>query len=239
MALAHLRRVLSACPSLPTRSGSSSAVRSIMAGLSEAEVSDDTAVVRALLSELHDRTRTLAKVFIFREDERPGYFGTFTKRSRLIKPRRPFARDDIAIDYAYDSGAEWGEEEEGGGDDILGDSDDERDDDEGSDDLDGWLVDGDDGEAATPVEERDGLEAFPFPPPPEGGKHKRKVEKEKEKEMDTEGKTKKRKAVVPLVPFIKGPCWETEIGDCEYEPFNHYRIQLFNGESVINISRLF
>ncbi|KAI9434015.1 chromatin assembly factor 1 subunit A-domain-containing protein [Lactarius indigo] len=223
----HLRRVLSACPSLPTRSSSSpSTVRSIMARLSEAEVSDDTAVVRALLSELHDRTRTLAKVFIFHEDERPGYFGTFTKCSRLIKPRRPFARDDIVIDYSYDSGAEWGEEEEGGGDEIMGDSDDERDDEDDSDDLDGWLVDGDDGEAATPVEERDGLDAFPFPPLPEGGKHKRKVEKEKD--TDTECKTKKRKAVVPLVPFIKGPCWETEIGDCEYEPFKHYRIRLFN-----------
>ncbi|KAH8983583.1 hypothetical protein EDB86DRAFT_3050268 [Lactarius hatsudake] len=225
---AHLRRLLLACPSLSTRfSPSSCTVRSLMARLSEAEVSDDTAVVRALLSELHDRTRTLAKVFIFHEDERPGYFGTFTKRSRLIKPRRPFARDDIVIDYSYDSGAEWGEEEEGGGDEIMGDSDDERDDDEESDDLDGWLVDGDDGEAATPVEERDGLDAFPFPPPlPEGGKHKRKVEKEKE--TDTDCKTKKRKAVVPLVPFIKGPCWETEIGDCEYDPFKHYRIQLFN-----------
>jgi chromatin assembly factor 1 subunit A len=232
LALAHLRRVLSACPSSPTRTCSSSTVRSIMVRLSEAEVSDDTAVVRALLSELHDRTRILAKVLIFHSDERPGYYGTFTKRSRLIKPRRPFARDDIAIDYAYDSGAEWGEEEEGGGDDILGDSDDERDDEEESDDLDGWLVDGDDGETATPVDEREGLEAFPFPPLPEGGKHKRKVEKEKEKEKetDTESKTKKRKAVVPLVPFIKGPCWEAEIGDCEYEPLNHYRIQFFNGE---------
>ncbi|KAH9171528.1 hypothetical protein EDB89DRAFT_2243493 [Lactarius sanguifluus] len=207
---AHLRRVLLACPSLPTRfSPSSSTVRSLMARLSEAEVSDDTAVVRALLSELHDRTRTLAKVFIFHEDERPGYFGTFTKRSRLIKPRRPFARDDIVIDYSYDSGAEWGEEEEGGGDEIMGDSDDERDDEEESDDLDGWLVDGDDGEGSNT-----------------GGKHKRKVEKEKE--TVTECKTKKRKAVVPLVPFIKGPCWETEIGDCEYDPFKHYRIQLFN-----------
>ena len=231
MALAHLCRLLSPCPSAPTRSCSSSTVRSILARLSEAEVSDDTAVVRALLSELHDRTRILAKVLIFHEDERPGYYGTFTKRSRLIKPRRPFARDDIAIDYVYDSGEEWGEEEEGGGDDILKDSDDERDDEEESDDLDGWLVDGDDGEAATPVDEREGLEEFPFPPLPEGGKHKRKVEKEKEKETDTECKTKKRKAVVPFVPFIKGPCWEAEIGDCEYEPLNNYRIQLFNGES--------
>jgi chromatin assembly factor 1 subunit A len=204
-----------------------------MSRLSEAEVSDDTAVVRALLSELHDRTRILAKVLIFHEDERPGYYGTFTKRSRLIKPRRPFARDDIVIDYSYDSGEEWGgEEEEGGGDEIMGDSDDERDDEEESDDLDGWLVDGDDGESATPVDEREGLEAFPFPPLPEVGKHKRKVEKEKEKEKeaDMESKTKKRKAVIPLVPFIKGPCWEAEVGDCEYEPFNNYRIQLFNGE---------
>ena len=238
MALAHLCRLLSPCPSAPTRSCSSSTVRSILARLSEAEVSDDTAVVRALLSELHDRTRILAKVLIFHEDERPGYYGTFTKRSRLIKPRRPFARDDLAIDYAYDSGEEWGEEEEGGGDDILKDSDDERDDEEESDDLDGWLVDGDDGEAATPVDEREGLEEFPFPPLPEGGKHKRKVE-EKEKETDTECKTKKRKAVVPLVPFIKGPCWEAEIGDCEYEPLNNYRIQLFNGESFFCLSCIF
>jgi chromatin assembly factor 1 subunit A len=197
-----------------------------MARLSEAEVSDDTAAVRAILSKLQDRTRMPAKMFIFHTDERPGYFGTFTKRSRLVKPRKPFARDDIALDYAYDSGAEWGEEEEGGGDDVLGDSDDDRDDEDGSDDLDGWLVDGDEEEVATPVEEREGLDAFPFPPVPEESKSKRKVGKEKE--TDTEGKAKKRK-VVPLVPFVKGPCWETAIGDCEYEPFNNYRIQLFNG----------
>ena len=205
-----------------------------MARLSEAEVSDDTAAVRTVLSKLQDRTQVPAKVFIFHQDERPGYFGTFTKRSRFIKPRRPFARDDIATDYAYDSGAEWGEEDEGGGDDVLGDSDEERDDEEESDDLDGWLVDGDDEEAATPVEEREGLDAFPFPPAPEGNKSKRKAGKEKEKEMEketeTEAKAKKRKVVVPLVPFVKGPCWETALGECEYEPFNNYRIQLFNGQ---------
>lgn len=221
----YLCYVLSSCPSLPTGVCSLDTVRSLMAQLSEAEVSDDTAAVRALLSKLQDRTRIPAKVLIFHEDERPGYFGTFTKRSRLVKPCRPFARDHIAIDYSYDSGAEWGEEDEGGGDDVLGDSDDERDDEEESDDLDGWLVDGDDEEAVTPIEEREGLDAFPFPPLAEGSKSKRKVGKEKE--TDTEGKAKKRK-VVPLVPFVKGPCWETAVGDCEYDPFNQYRIQLFN-----------
>jgi len=91
-----------------------------MTRLSEAEVSGDTAAVRAL-SHLQDRTRIPAKVFIFHEDERPGYFGTFTEGSRLVKPHRPFARDDIALGYTYDSGAEWGEEDEGGGDDVLRD----------------------------------------------------------------------------------------------------------------------
>ena len=36
-------------------------------------------------SDLHGCTRILAKVLIFHKDERPGYCGTFTKRSRLIK----------------------------------------------------------------------------------------------------------------------------------------------------------
>jgi chromatin assembly factor 1 subunit A len=232
--LEYLHYLLSRCPPLPTGVCSLDTVRSLMAQLSEAEVSDDTAAVRALLSKLQDRTWIPAKVLIFHEDERPGYFGTITKRSRLIKPRRPFARDHIAIDYSYDSGAEWGEEDEGGGDDVLGDSDDERDNEEESDDLDGWLVDGDDEEAVTPIEEREGLDdAFPFPPLAEGSKSKRKVVKEKE--TDTEARVKKRKVVVPLVPFVKGPCWETVIGDCEYDPFNHYRIQLFNGQSFLSI----
>jgi chromatin assembly factor 1 subunit A len=230
--LEYLRYVLSRCPSLSTGVCSLDTVRSLMVELSEAEVSDDTAAVRSLLSKLQDRTRIPAKVLIFHEDERPGYFGTFTKRSCFIKPRRPFARDHIAIDYSYDSGAEWGEEDEGGGDDVLGDSDDERDDEEESDDLDGWLVDGDDDEAVTPIEEREGLDAFPFPPLPEGSKSKRKVGKEKE--TNTEAKAKKRK-VVPLVPFVKGPCWETGVGDCEYDPFNNYRIQLFNGQPLLMI----
>jgi chromatin assembly factor 1 subunit A len=84
---------------------------------------------------------------MFHEDERPCYFGTFTKRSRLIKPSRPFARDHIAIDYSYDSGAEWGKYDKGGGDDVLGELgrrlDDERDDDEESDDhltAGSWVV---------------------------------------------------------------------------------------------------
>ncbi|KAI9508476.1 hypothetical protein F5148DRAFT_1375796 [Russula earlei] len=128
---------------------------------------------------------------------------TTTVRSLLSE-----LQDRSRIPAKYDSGEEWGEEEEGGGDDVLGDSDDEREDEEESDDLDGWLVDGDDDE--------------------DSSKSKRKAVKEKGKETDGEAKAKKRKVVVPLVPFVKGPCLEAEIGVCPYEPFNQYRIQLFN-----------
>jgi len=156
--LEYIRHVLSRYPSLPTGSCSSDTICPLMTRLSEAEVFRDTAAVRALLSHPQDRTWIPAKVFIFHEDERPG---SFTRGLRLVKPRGPFARDDIALDYTYDSGAEWGEEDE---DDVLGDSDDEQDDEEESDNLDGWLVDGDEEEVATPVDEREGLDAFPFPP---------------------------------------------------------------------------
>ena len=35
--------------------------------------------------------------------------------------------------------------------------------------------------------------------------------------------------------LVKGPCWKTAIGDFEDGPFNHYRIQLFNGQSLLSI----
>jgi chromatin assembly factor 1 subunit A len=40
----------------------------------------------------------------------------------------------------------------------------------------------------------------------------------------------KKRKVIPLIPFQKGPIWEREIGHCEYEPFRPMQIQLFNGE---------
>ena len=203
-------------------------VRSIIARLSEAELSDDTAVVRELLADLQDRKRLPAKVLIFDEDRRPGYFGTFTRSSQAIGPRTPFARDDVVVDYSYDSGEEWGEEEEGGGDDVAEASDEDGDDEEGSSDLDDWLVDEDQEEVATPIDEREGMDGFPFPPP-EQAKGKRKVEVTEKGEGADVTRNKKRKAVVPLVPLVKGPFWETKMGKCEYEPFKQYRIQLFNG----------
>ncbi|KZV69641.1 hypothetical protein PENSPDRAFT_735220 [Peniophora sp. CONT] len=204
-------------------------VRALLTRLSEAEVTGDATLVRQLTNSLHDRSKYPAKVLIFHEDARPGYFGTFTRRSRLIGGRSPLVKDDAVLDYGYESGDDWNEEE--GGEDVA-DGAEGEDEDEGSaeeDEMDGWLV-GDDEEderAVTPIEEREGLEPFDFPlPPPSQAKRKAEPSgKEREKE---ESRAKKRKVVVPLVPFVKGPCWETEIGRCEYEPFVQYRIQFFN-----------
>ncbi|KAF7363296.1 hypothetical protein MSAN_00984800 [Mycena sanguinolenta] len=199
---------------LKTKSGVS--VRDLTAQLTEAEVAGDDNVVRSILTQLSDRDIVPAKVFIFTEDARPGYFGTWTRDSRIIGPRTPFARDATVFDYAYDSGEEW--EEEPAGDDIIDDGEDEDgESDDADSDMDSWLVD-DDGEPPSPALSRGGSPVFPTLPAPA----KRKSESEDQKLV------KKRKVVVPLVPFVKGPSWEQVVGQCEYNMFNPYRIQLFN-----------
>ncbi|KAF8655980.1 hypothetical protein AX16_002840 [Volvariella volvacea WC 439] len=194
-------------------------VRNIMNQISEAEVAGDISAVRGLLRKLEDRNLFAPKVFIYHEDARPGYYGTWTRSSRVIGPRTPFVRDSLEFDYSYDSGAEWEEEENADADDVL-DDDEEDVDEERDSDLDSWLVDDDDVEALEPYDIATppmDLEVLSSPPPPP----KRKSEENEKKN------SKKRKVVVPLVPFSKGPCWESTVGQCD-EIFSQYRIQLFN-----------
>ncbi|TCD62295.1 hypothetical protein EIP91_007091 [Steccherinum ochraceum] len=194
-------------------------VRNILNQLNEAEIAGDDQRVRSLLSMLQDRHVIPAKVLIFHEDARPGYFGTWTRNSREVGPRTPFARDVVARDYTYDSGEEW-EEESGDADDVVEDAEDDDAGDEPDSDLDSWLVDDDEvEEPGTPIEERELSPGMPpmLPPLP-----KRKPVEEGKKP------NKRRKVVVPLVPFTKGPCWEDNITGCSYEPFKQYRVQLLN-----------
>ncbi|KDR81817.1 hypothetical protein GALMADRAFT_240043 [Galerina marginata CBS 339.88] len=196
-------------------------VRDLMSQLSEAEISGNDDLVRTLLAKLGDRELLPAKAFHFHTDARPGYFGTWTRSSRVVGPRRPFAKDTLVFDYGYDSGEEW--EEEPAGEDVAEDGEDEDGDaDEPDSDLESWLVEDDNEPADLSALSRNSspppIFDFPNAPPPP----KRKAEDE-ERKMG-----KKRKVVVPLVPFAKGPLFESTIGDCQYEPFKPYAIQLFN-----------
>lgn len=195
-------------------SNSRDSVRAILNELTEAEVAGDISATRSLLDLLEDRSTIPAKVLVFHEDTRPGYFGTWTRISSTIRPRRPFARDFVAIDYSYDSSEEWEEEAPGDADDVVDDNDDDDEGDAGDDsDADSWLVDDDDVETVVPV---DGIDPPPLP--------KRRLEG-----ASGTGNSYKKRRVVPLVPFVKGPIWDPAITKTAEDVFVPFRVRFFNG----------
>ena len=197
-------------------------VRSIMTDLTEAEVAGDTSAVRRLTKLLECRDVIPAKVFIFHEDTRPGYFGTFTRTSNIINPRRPLKRDFVALDYSYDSGEEWEQEDEEADDVTSLNGSADGDDASVDSDMDSWLVDDDAvEELGTPISERAGSPTLFLRPP---------TPKRKPAASSLGPREAKKRKVVPLVPFCKGPLWELELGRCSYEPFRSYQIQTFNGK---------
>ncbi|KEP52986.1 putative transcription initiation factor TFIID-1 [Rhizoctonia solani 123E] len=186
-------------------------VRAIVQELTDAEVVGDSKTVRRLTNLLKNRRTIPAKLFHFHENKRPAYYGTWTKSSPYIGPRRPFGKDE-SLDYDYDSGGDW--EEEGDGEVIVSDGSDEED--SGSEDEEeGWLVDDDEAEAEAEDVPSDAMDEST------DAVVKRKAKSSNEKDT-------KRRKVEKLTPFLKGPCWEEEIGRCSYEPFSPYRIQLLN-----------
>ncbi|KAF8831498.1 hypothetical protein HHX47_DHR1000511 [Lentinula edodes] len=165
-------------------------VRDLMKQLSEVEVFGDTSSVRKIHNKLSDRILIPGKVFIFDEDSRPGYYGTWTRSSRLIGARTPFAKDVLELDYGYDSGEDWEEEPAGDADDVMDDAEDDAATEDQDSDIDDWLVEDDEVEEDIPADERAGSPIFnPLP--------KRRAD-------DAPPQTvKKRKVVVQLVPFAK------------------------------------
>jgi len=69
-----------------------------------------------------------AKLLKFHENRRPAYWGTWTKASKMISGRRPFAMDEERFEYDYDSDDDWEEEEEG--ESLSDDEKDKEDEDE-------------------------------------------------------------------------------------------------------------
>lgn len=128
----------------------------------------------------------------------------------------------LCLDYDHDSDAEWGQEEEGSADDV--DSQDESNEDDRSSvgsDMDDWLVEGDEIEVE-PADITDDPMTVMTPPLLTDTNTKRKS-------VESKDPPKKKRKVVPLIPFQKGPVWERQIGECDYKPFKPMRIQLFNG----------
>ncbi|XP_057628134.1 chromatin assembly factor 1 subunit A [Chionomys nivalis] len=75
------------------------------------------------------------KLLQFSENHRPAYWGTWNKKTAVIRPRDPWAQDKNLLDYEVDSDDEWEEEEpgeslshsEGDEDDDMGEDEDEDD----------------------------------------------------------------------------------------------------------------
>jgi chromatin assembly factor 1 subunit A len=128
----------------------------------------------------------------------------------------------IAFDYGYDSGEEWNEDDVNGEDVDEGDEEEGETVDDADSDLDSWLVD-DDEVVELESERREPSPSLLLPILPPTAKRKLGTT---EKESTLE---KKRRAVVPLVPFAKGPVWEQSIGNCHSDAFTPYKIHLFNG----------
>ncbi|KAI5101043.1 chromatin assembly factor 1 subunit A [Silurus meridionalis] len=148
------------------------------------------------------------KLLQFRENYRPAYWGTWSKKSTHISPRCPFKVDKDLLDYEVDSDEEWEEEEPGESlSHSEGDDDDEGDDDEEDDGFfvpHGYLSDG---EGALEDEEGGDLE-------------KQKV-RQKLKAREWDELMAKRKLNV-LEAVVRGCVWDGE--DSPLEMLQSYAI---------------
>ncbi|KAH9813806.1 chromatin assembly factor 1 subunit A-domain-containing protein [Melampsora americana] len=195
--------------------------REIVNGLAENEMSGSIEGTRKFRRMLKNRSLVPLKHLQFHEDVRPGYIGTWSKTSRLVKPRKPFGKDSCLLDYDYDSEADWVEDDLEGEDlegSDLGKNGDESEGETGLDesDEDGWLV-GDDDEIELELND---------------------MEDQVMEELEAIGKTsntvgvKRRKIVGPLVPVVKGPIWEKRLGDVDVPMFEPFRIQFINDARI-------
>ncbi|XP_050515268.1 chromatin assembly factor 1 subunit A isoform X2 [Diabrotica virgifera virgifera] len=77
--------------------------------------------------------RHKAKFLYFHDNRRPAYYGTWRKKSKFVKPRKPLAEDKNILNYEEDSDDDWEEEEQGESlngseDEAEKDNDDDKDD---------------------------------------------------------------------------------------------------------------
>ncbi|KGL74371.1 Chromatin assembly factor 1 subunit A, partial [Tinamus guttatus] len=78
------------------------------------------------------------KLLQFCENHRPAYWGTWNKKTPLIRPRNPWSKDGKLLDYEVDSDEEWEEEEPG--ESLSHSEGDDEEEGEDEDDDDGFFV---------------------------------------------------------------------------------------------------
>ncbi|EFA79457.1 hypothetical protein PPL_07875 [Heterostelium album PN500] len=78
------------------------------------------------------------KLLKFHDSRRPSYYGTYSKPTKVINGRKPFAKDNKLFDYSYDSGDEWEEEEAGPADNISSDEESEEEEEDEEEDK-NWI----------------------------------------------------------------------------------------------------
>jgi len=177
--------------------------------------------------------------------------GTWTRTTNLIGPRRPLGQDPVALDYSYDSDAEWEDEDPNDGDDLLDNDDKEEEDGERSDEdseMDDWLVDDleeeeEEEEGTAPPEDMDVFEmdpkgqaiaSVPFKSinsvnakPPGGLVNFLQPRKKKIKPIGRRFDSK-------LVPFSTGPHWQDNLGETSYDGFKGCQIEFLNGKTSMS-----
>lgn len=136
-------------------------------------------------------------------------------------PRTPFAQDN-ALDYSIDEGIEWEAEDPAEVD--LGsalDEDEEHETDD-EDEMDDWMV-GDD-----EIEFEEGAEGYNEDKAVPEKKDQRPIE-DYYTEVGKAGAVSRNQRFARLVPFHKGPCMETRLG--EVDPvMDKYKICMLNGK---------
>ncbi|GAA5912416.1 hypothetical protein JCM6882_005506 [Rhodosporidiobolus microsporus] len=219
-------------------------VRSAVNAISDAGLTNND--VSEYYDLLNDRGKVAVKMLKFREDVRPGYIGTWTKTSRVVGFRTPFAKESALLNYDYDSEAEWEEEPEGEGEDVNSDGEEEKDDPGAASEADSWLAEDDEIEYEEGYEEEgdvvmldaegkggrrggadDSDDEVVFVKDEIEEKRRRKIAEKKKKDAEQQ----KKRRVTLARPVIKGLAWEDEQGKSSEPLFKAMKVQFLNDAS--------
>lgn len=159
--------------------------------------------------------------------------GTWTRSTNFVSPRRPLGQDPVALDYTYDSDAEWEEVDPFDGDDVQeNEKDDDDNDSQGRSDsdseMDDWLVDDlevDEEEEQDHAALKDSSIMGSGPPLPGSDPVNELHPKQKAKKYKPIG----RRFEAKLVKFETGPHWESELGVATYDGFRGYQMEFLSG----------